>query len=75
MKQRWVYKDARGVQQEGFFEQFFDHGGTDVTYMFRRDDGGIDLVRGSRLEQARNITREHLNRNGGRHIAEVGEVI
>ena len=34
---RWKYEDARGVQQEGEFQKSFDYGGTDVTYMFKRD--------------------------------------
>ena len=52
MMARWRYEDARGVEQEGEFEQSFDYGGTDVTYKFRRDDGGIDLVSGPRLKRA-----------------------
>lgn len=52
---RWRYVDARGVKREGVFEKSFDYGGTDVTYQFRRDDGGIDMVSGSRLKQAERI--------------------
>jgi hypothetical protein len=58
MKQRWTYKDATGVQREGTFEKYTDHGGSDITYFFRRDDNTLDLVSGSRLKEARNITRE-----------------
>ena len=62
MQQRWRYEDAQGVEVEGFFENFADHGGTDVTYFFRRDDGTLDVVSGSRLKTARNITREYNER-------------
>jgi hypothetical protein len=49
---RWRYEDARGVKREGVFIDFADYGGTDVTYFFRRDDGAVDLVSGSRLKLA-----------------------
>jgi hypothetical protein len=49
---RWRYEDARGVKREGIFLDFRDYGGTDVTYFFRRDDGAVDLVSGSRLKLA-----------------------
>ncbi len=61
MEQRWTYSDRIGVQREGTFEKFYDHGGTDVTYYFRRDDGTLDLVSGSRLKDARNITARGSN--------------
>ena len=62
MSQRWTYKDATGTQREGFFEHFSDHGGTDITYWFRRDDNTLDLVSGQRLKEAKNIQREYLAR-------------
>ena len=62
MKQRWSYKDARGVQVEGFMDGFSDRGGTDVTYFFIRDNGKLDVVSGSRLKDAKNITREYIKR-------------
>ena len=52
---RWKYEDARGVLQEGEYQKCFDYGGTDITYMFKRDDGGIDLVSGARLKRAERI--------------------
>lgn len=55
MSCRWKYVDARGVDCEGTFEKFTDHGGTDVTYWFRQDDGTLDLVSGSRLKQASRV--------------------
>jgi len=61
---RWRYEDARGVEQEGEFEQSFDYGGTDVTYKFRRDDGGIDMVSGPRLKRAERIWPQ---KTGGEH--------
>ena len=65
MRQRWSYTDSMGTEREGFFEKFLDHGGTDVTYFFRRDGGRLDLVSGSRLKSARNITREYMERGLG----------
>jgi len=55
MGPRWRYKDFFGVEREGEFEKFTDYGGTDITYYFRRDDGKLDLVSGSRLNEARRI--------------------
>ncbi len=55
MSIRWKYEDAAGVEREGTFEKFTDLGGTDVTYFFRRDDGKLDLVSGSRLKRAERI--------------------
>jgi len=55
MSIRWRYEDARGVPTEGEFQKSFDYGGTDVTYMFKRDDGRIDMVSGSRLKKAQRI--------------------
>ncbi len=52
---RWKYQDGRGVWCEGQFVKFTDFGGTDVTYYFRRDDGTLDLVSGSRLKAAQRI--------------------
>ena len=52
---RWKYEDSTGVEREGIFEKFTDHGGTDITYFFRRDDGKLDLVSGSRLKKASRI--------------------
>ena len=52
---RWKYTDARGIEREGTFETFTDHGGTDITYHFRQDDGTLDLVSGSRLKLAKRI--------------------
>ncbi len=56
MRTRWRYKDALGIPREGTFEKFTDHGGTDITYFFRRDDGTLDLVSGSYLAEARVAT-------------------
>lgn len=58
MKHIWSYKDSTGVQREGAFENFADHGGTDVTYFFRRADGTLDVVSGSRLKNAKHIRVE-----------------
>lgn len=55
MATRWQYQDARGVWVEGEVVKVFDRGGTDVTYMFRRTDGTIDMVSGSRLKGAKVI--------------------
>lgn len=52
---RWAYEDGRGAQREGAFQNFYDHGGTDVTYKFRRDSGEIDMVSGSRLKKAKRV--------------------
>lgn len=54
-KPRWRYQDATGVERVGYFENWTDHGGTDVTYFFRREDGTLDLCSGSRLKQAERI--------------------
>lgn len=55
MRPRWKYQDATGVWREGTFVNFSDHGGTDVTYWFRRDDGTLDLCSGERLRRAARI--------------------
>jgi hypothetical protein len=55
MNPRWKYQDATGVEREGTFDGFYDHGGTDVTYRFRRDDGTLDLCSGERLRKAQRI--------------------
>jgi len=53
---RWAWQDATGIWREGYMETFTDHGGTDVTYWFRRDpDGTLDLVSGARLKAAKRI--------------------
>lgn len=62
MRQRWTYKDAIGLDREGFYRRAIERGGTDITYVFQRDDGRIDLVSGSRLREARNITAEYCKR-------------
>jgi len=49
----WEYQDRVGVWQQGMFIGFHDFGGTDVTYRFKRADGTLDLVSGSRLKAAR----------------------
>ena len=56
MQARWEYPDGRGVMQTGTFIKFADHGGTDVTYFFKRDNTGeIDVVSGSRLAKSKRI--------------------
>lgn len=58
---RWNYKDARGVPQSGILLQVIDRGGTDVTYIFKRDDGKEDYVSGHYLKFAAraNPKRKH----------------
>ena len=52
----WTYQDSVGVQRTGYFEKSLDHGGTDITYFFRRvEDGQLDLVSGLRLRAAKRI--------------------
>ncbi len=58
MKHIWTYKDGRGVQCEGAFESFHDHGGTDVTYFFIQKNGKLDVVSGSRLKEAKHVRVE-----------------
>ena len=60
--QRWRYLDAIGIEREGFMKGFADHGGSDVTYFFERDDGRLDVVPGPRMKHAKNIQREYLER-------------
>lgn len=55
MALKWQYEDSTGVIREGTFQSAHDFGGTDVPYMFKRDDGTIDIVSGSRLKKARPI--------------------
>lgn len=57
---RWRYKDSVGVDHEGNFEKFSDHGGSDITYYFRRDDGTLDLVSGSRLREAHSLLQSDI---------------
>jgi hypothetical protein len=52
---RWKWEAYDGWH-EGYMERFSNHGGTDVTYWFRRDPcGTLDLVSGARLKAARRI--------------------
>ncbi len=53
MALRWTYRDTCGVTREGTFEKFLDYGGSDITYFFRREEGTLDLVSGSRLSEAK----------------------
>jgi hypothetical protein len=56
VKARWKYPDGRGVMQTGTFVKFYDGGGTDVVYFFKRDKTEeIDLVSGARLLKAKRI--------------------
>lgn len=56
---RWEYQDSRGVSQTGTVIKTVDKGGTDVTYMFKRDKTGeTDVVSGSRLKKAKRIWKE-----------------
>jgi len=57
---RWTYQDATGVWREGTYKRCTDHGGTDVTYWFKRDDGTLDLVSGERLKKAERIWHTEL---------------
>lgn len=56
---RWKYRDSRDIEREGEFQAFADHGGTDVTYIFKRDDGAIDCVSGTRLKLASPIYQKN----------------
>lgn len=59
----WTY-EADGAQQRGLFLDFYDRGGTDVSYKFHRlnaagqpivyDNGGrlVDMISGERLKAA-----------------------
>ena len=47
---KWHYLDNRGVPQEGTVEKTVDHGGSDVTYFFRRDSGELDCLSGLRVK-------------------------
>jgi hypothetical protein len=49
----WRYRDNRGCAQVGRVAATHDKGGTDVTYQFRRADGTIDVVSGSRVREAK----------------------
>jgi hypothetical protein len=55
MPVRWKYQDSKGIDREGVFQSSHDFGGTDVTYIFKRDDGAIDCVSGARLKKASRI--------------------
>jgi len=52
---RWKYQDAIGITREGTYEGHRAGQGSDVTYFFRRDDGTLDLVSGSRLKAAERL--------------------
>jgi len=52
MTPKWKYKDATGTDREGTLQSSHDFGGTDVPYIFERDDGTIDVVSGARLKNA-----------------------
>ena len=55
-KIRWEYEDSRGIKRTGTIKSISDHGGTDVTYIFEREDNtGIDCISGSRLKLAHRI--------------------
>lgn len=54
MSQEWTYQDAAGRTHKGHMKQFFDHGGTDVTYQFiDKNTGEMSMVSGSRLKAAK----------------------
>ena len=46
---KWKYKDNRGVWQEGTIDKIVDNGGTDITYIFKQDDGTVDVISGPKL--------------------------
>lgn len=55
---RWEYEDARGVKKKGTFVKSIERSGTDVTYVFKGDDGKEDLVSGAALKKAKRIQGE-----------------
>jgi hypothetical protein len=61
---RWRYEDRIGVAREGTFKGYADHGGTDVTYFFERDDGVTDVVSGPRLKKASPIYNDTKKKEG-----------
>ena len=58
---RWEYEDARGVKKKGTFVKSIERSGTDVTYVFKGDDGKEDLVSGQALKKAKRIQGESTN--------------
>ena len=64
MAMKWKYKDSRGIWQTGDFVNFADHGGTDITYFFKRHNTGeTDVVSGSRLKESHPICLDDKNIN------------
>lgn len=58
MKYDWKYEDARGVEKRGRLMEVVEYQGSDVTYVFEDENGGTDLVSGSRLKKAERIDWE-----------------
>lgn len=58
MKYDWKYEDARGVEKRGRLMEVVERQGSDVTYVFEDENGGTDLVSGSRLKKAERIDWE-----------------
>lgn len=52
---KWIYKDAIGIERIGTLEQTIPGQGSDITYVFKREDGKLDLVSGQRLKEARRL--------------------
>ena len=48
---KWKYKDNRGIWQEGIVKTAIDLGGTDVTYIFKNDNGSVDVIPGIKLKR------------------------
>lgn len=55
----WEYEDGAGVKRQGYFIKSSEGQGSDITYFFKRKDGGnTDIVSGSRLKNARVVSRD-----------------
>ena len=52
---KWEYQDARGVTKTGSLSKTVERQGTDVSYIFKGDDGKTDVVSGSRLKKMKKI--------------------
>jgi hypothetical protein len=55
MQPRWKYTDAKGIERTGTFQKSIEGQGTDVTYVFKQDNGTLDLVSGERLKKAERL--------------------
>lgn len=54
----WQYEDAVGIIREGRYVGSYNGQGSDVAYIFQREDGKQDVVSGKRLKEAKKIQGE-----------------